>query len=65
MDLYRIDSAEEFEMIGPEEMLDGTGISVVEWAEKAGDFFPERTMAVTFSIEEGGKRKITIEGTKW
>lgn len=38
MDLYRIDSVEEFEMIGPEEMLEGNGISVIEWAEKAEDF---------------------------
>lgn len=52
-------------MIGPEEMLDGEGISVVEWAEKAKDFFPERTIKVTFSLEEGGTRKITIEGAQW
>ncbi len=65
MDLYRIDSVEEFEMIGPEEMLEGRGISVIEWAEKAEDFFPENTISVTFSIEEGGRRKITVEGMQW
>ncbi len=65
MDLYRLDSIEEFEMIGPEEMLEGRGVSVIEWAEKAEEIFPERTISVTFSIEEGGERRISVEGMQW
>ncbi len=62
MDLYRIDTIEEFELIGPEEMIDGEGISIIEWAHKAKDFFPKRTISVTFTMDQEGKRIIKIEG---
>ncbi len=65
MDLYRIDSIEEFELIGPEEMLEGEGISVIEWAEKAENFFPDRAVKVTLKITGDGVREITVEGDKW
>ncbi len=65
MDLYRIDSIEEFELIGPEEMLEGEGVSVIEWAEKAENFFPDSAVKVTLEITEDGKREITVEGAKW
>ncbi len=65
MDLYRIDSLEEFELIGPEEMIDGDGVSIIEWAEKAEGFFPERTISVSLIIKGKGKREINIEGMQW
>ncbi len=65
MDLYRIDSIEEFELIGPEEMIDGDGISVIEWAHKVKDFFPERTIMISIKIEDDRKRTITVEGSGW
>ncbi len=65
MDLYRIDSIEEFELIGPEEMMDGYGVSVIEWAHKAEGFFPDRTIAVTISIGENKERTITVKGSGW
>ena len=65
MDLYRINSIEEFELLGPDELLDGEGISIIEWAHKVEDCFPARTVSVTFTIETTGRRTIKIEGMKW
>ena len=40
MDLYRIDSAEEFELIGA--YLYGEGITLIEWVKRSGASFPKR-----------------------
>jgi tRNA threonylcarbamoyladenosine biosynthesis protein TsaE len=40
MDLYRLGTPEEFAWLGVEEMMDGEGVSLVEWSENAGDELP-------------------------
>lgn len=65
MDLYRIDSMEEFELIGPEEMIDGKGVSIIEWSDKAEEYFSQSHIAVTISIKGIGKRSVNIEGIDW
>ncbi len=62
MDLYRIDSEEEFELIGGEEYLFGDGITLIEWSEKIQDLLPQETIYVTISLESDNTRSITIEG---
>lgn len=62
MDLYRIDSEEEFELIGGEEYLFGDGIILIEWSEKIQDLLPQETIYVTISLESDNTRSITIEG---
>lgn len=62
MDLYRIDSEEEFELIGGEEYLFGDGITLIEWSEKIQDLLPQETIYVTISLESDNARSITIEG---
>ena len=61
MDLYRLNDVNEFEMIGGRDLLFANGISVVEWAEKISDYFPNNTIKVNIEIEKNGSRKITIE----
>jgi len=60
MDLYRLGSPEEFTWLGVEEMLDGTGVSLIEWSERAGEELPERTITVRIELEENNSRSITI-----
>ena len=62
MDLYRIDSTEEFELIGGEEYLYGEGITLIEWSEKIQDLLPEETIYVTIALIDDGSREIRIEG---
>lgn len=59
-DLYRLNSAAEAADVGLEECI-GTaaGISVVEWADKAPELFPEGTVWVTIIIQQDGSRRIT------
>jgi len=60
MDLYRLGSPEEFTWLGVQEMLDGTGISLIEWSERAGEELPERTITVSIELEKNNSRSITI-----
>ncbi len=60
MDLYRLGTPDEFTWLGVEEMLNGNGISLIEWSERAGEELPERAISVHIEIEDNGNRVITI-----
>ncbi len=62
IDLYRLDGAEEFEMIGGEEFLYTDGVTLIEWAEKIGELLPPNLKRITIAIEENLERTITVEG---
>ena len=61
MDLYRLNSPQEFAFLGVEEILDGSGVTVVEWSEKAGDELPERAVRVSITIDGNGERLIQVQ----
>ncbi len=63
MDLYRIDSLEEFELLGAEEYLYDQGVTVIEWSGKISQLLPASTMFITCSIEPDQTRRITIGET--
>jgi len=60
MDLYRLGSPDEFTWLGVEEMLNGNGISLIEWSERAGGELPKRTITIRIEIEDNDGRVITI-----
>jgi len=60
LDLYRLDNLQEIGNIGVEEYMYGDGIAVIEWAEKAQRFLPEKYIAVKFKIKGENKREIDI-----
>jgi tRNA threonylcarbamoyladenosine biosynthesis protein TsaE len=62
MDLYRLESAEELESIGGEELLFGRGVTVIEWSEKIDALLPPSTIRITISIDADQCRHIRIEG---
>lgn len=60
MDLYRIDSPEEFDLLGAEEYLYDQGITVIEWGEKISSLLPSSAIHVTCRIEPDQSRVFTI-----
>lgn len=64
MDLYRISSIEEFEMIGGEEFLYSDGVTLVEWSEKIAPLLPDTTIFVDISIMPNQERIITLQGVQ-
>jgi tRNA threonylcarbamoyladenosine biosynthesis protein TsaE len=45
VDLYRVDSS-DLGGLGLEEILDGPGVTVIEWAERAGAYLPQEYLTV-------------------
>jgi len=63
VDAYRTDSLTELLDIGLEELFDGDGVTVVEWAEKLLPLLPARTIRVEIDGVGDEPRQITIRGS--
>ncbi len=65
-DLYRLNAPEQLYDIGYDEFLYGSGISLIEWAQRMENLYPEQHIIV--SIEKTGifTRTITVQdGSGW
>jgi len=60
IDLYRITDEEEFLQLGLEEALDGDGVSVIEWPDRAGSQLPETAFTIRLRVNDDGSRSIDI-----
>jgi tRNA threonylcarbamoyladenosine biosynthesis protein TsaE len=63
MDVYRLDSTEDFINLGVDEMLYGEGVCIIEWSEKVMSELPEKTILIHIDAKQDGSRQITVE--KW
>lgn len=62
IDLYRIGRDEDLAELGLWEHIGGDGISVIEWAERAGGLLPDDMIRVRLRSVDKNTREITIEG---
>ena len=62
VDLYRIEGLDEIEDIALEEYFHKDGVTVIEWAEKAGGILPASRINIKIDFESENARKITIKG---
>ncbi|MBQ9984640.1 MAG: tRNA (adenosine(37)-N6)-threonylcarbamoyltransferase complex ATPase subunit type 1 TsaE [Lachnospiraceae bacterium] len=63
-DVYRIDDPEEMEEVGFSDMIYGTGVCLIEWANLIADILPEQYIMVTIEkdLEKGfDYRRIRVE----
>ena len=60
IDLYRMNDASETLSIGLEEYLYDNGITLVEWADKALNYFPKNFLAVELYYLEDNKRRVVM-----
>ena len=61
LDAYRTDSLTEILELGLEEMLDGEGVTFIEWADKMLPLLPARTVVVRISGAGDEPREIEVE----
>ena len=61
IDIYRLDEVAEVVDLGLEEYLAGDGVSVIEWASKALEVFPQPYMLITLTYEGENERLIQLE----
>ncbi|MBO5400704.1 MAG: tRNA (adenosine(37)-N6)-threonylcarbamoyltransferase complex ATPase subunit type 1 TsaE [Spirochaetaceae bacterium] len=60
MDVYRLDSTEDFINLGTEDLIYGKGISIIEWSEKIMDALPQNTIVLKLEAQSDNSRIITI-----
>lgn len=61
-DLYRLDDAEQAFELGIEEYLEGDGVCVVEWAERAAALWPSDHLRIHLVIAGPSERQLLLEG---
>ncbi|MEM7100579.1 MAG: tRNA (adenosine(37)-N6)-threonylcarbamoyltransferase complex ATPase subunit type 1 TsaE [Pseudomonadota bacterium] len=61
-DLYRISDPQELEFVGIDEIIDGSGIKLFEWPERATDWLPDPDVTVELEVNEyaPNARNLTI-----
>ena len=62
-DLYRLDNPDEIVDLGFEDYFFSEGVSVIEWAEKAGSFWPEEHLNLRLKIMSETKRGLLFIAT--
>ena len=61
IDLYRVENAAGLLSLGLEEILaDETSVSIIEWAERAGDLIPPEALRVKLELTSESKRMLTF-----
>lgn len=64
VDCYRVSNLEELLDLGIEELLDGDGVTVIEWAERLEPLLPSRTVRVWIEGVGDEPREIQIQGAE-
>ncbi|MBT7335446.1 MAG: tRNA (adenosine(37)-N6)-threonylcarbamoyltransferase complex ATPase subunit type 1 TsaE [Gammaproteobacteria bacterium] len=49
-DLYRVNDPQELEFVGFDEIVDGPGMKMFEWAEKAADWLPAPDVSIALEV---------------
>ena len=62
MDLYRITSEDDFQMIGGEDMLYSDGVCLIEWSEVIDALLPKGTIFVQITVNEDQSRTVRMSG---
>ena len=57
-DLYRLDSAEDLDDIGYWEVLEGEGVTFIEWGDKFPEEMPDDYLEIAFTTDPDGTRCI-------
>jgi len=61
IDAYRLNSEEDFEQIGGSEIINSSGISIIEWSERISKSLPQDAITITLNITGAASRLIQID----
>jgi tRNA threonylcarbamoyladenosine biosynthesis protein TsaE len=61
-DAYRLRTEGEFADLGADEYFEGSGVCVVEWADRVPGCLPAEHLRVTLEVTGPASRRATVEG---
>jgi len=66
-DVYRLVNDDDLYDLGYEEYFYGTGVTLIEWADRIQSFLPDDHLALAFHVQDDGVRTIQFQatGTRW
>lgn len=62
-DLYRLESEEELEDIGFFEIIEGEGVSFIEWGDKFPDALPSDYLSLHLQVDPDGTRNLHLQAS--
>ena len=63
IDAYRLADSDEFLELGVEEMFEGSGLTLVEWADRVAEVLPRERISIDLQITAPEERLATIRAT--
>lgn len=60
LDAYRLRDEDEFLELGPEELFDSPGITIVEWADRVADCLPPERLEIHIAVTGETSREFRI-----
>jgi len=60
-DLYRLKTSRDIQEIGYEEFFYGSGVTVIEWADRLGPLLPREHLRVNLEIRQGTTRTLELK----
>ena len=62
-DTYRLADSDEFLALGADELFEGKGISLVEWADRVADCLPQNRLSIDIAETGLGTRRFELSAT--
>jgi len=62
IDAYRLENDKDFEDIGGPEIINGNGISIIEWSDRIPNSLPDDKISISLEITGPSSRSIRIKG---
>ena len=64
-DLYRLDTISELQNLGYEEYFFGSGVTIVEWADRIGDLLPKDAICIRLEhIDDANQRELYVDSAE-
>ena len=60
LDAYRLKDEDEFRELGVMELMDSTGMTIIEWADRVADCLPEERLEIQIDVTGQTERRFTI-----
>ena len=64
MDFYRLNSSDDVLEMGLDEYFYTSGVTVIEWSEKALDILPENRVVINIQVDEDDGRRCICSSTE-